>query len=417
MSEDTFLTIVLIALLIISAFFSGSETAIIGSRRVSLHDMRDKGSRSAGQVLKLLNDPGTLLGTILVGNNLVNVAAAAIGATLFGPAAATLIVTAALLLIGEVPPKTMAAMQPERLARLSAYPITLFTYVFRPVVWLTNTFTDLLLLPFTNKFGHRRRFFSRDELRAALDISQDAGELEPGEAQIIQEVLDLEKVKIKELMIPLDQVAYLFSDWDLESVMAEIRSRRFTRYPVLDPRTRKPIGFLHIKDLLVRGGKSRPWRTLLQPMLQRDEDMFADDLLRDMQIARMHMVAAIDKNKHVIGFVTMERVLEEIVGEIADEHDLEADPIRTLGDGVYQVRADLEIADISRILNIDIPVDDPELSVREVYQTSSRNLPTSGLKLGRVLLRPSKHAYIVQVLPEPENGDEVNGEQRQAQPA
>ncbi len=394
----------LLALLFLSAFFSGSETALIGARRVRLQAEAERGSKTAALALKLLEKPGSLLGTILVGNNLVNVAAAAIGATLLGPVKATLVITLLLLLFGEIPPKTIAALWPEKMVRLVAYPVFIAKILLRPLAWITETISDIMIYPLTRKLKPRRSVYSEDELQTALDQSQHAGELEPGEAVMAQEILDLDETTIREIMIPLEDAAFLERDWSLERILEEIRRTRFTRYPVYLSGTQHPCGIIHIKDLMIHKNVKR-WQNLIRILPLRPATMNADDLLRDMQIARFHMAAVTDPDKRVIGFVTMETILEEIVGEIADEHDREADPIRNVELGIYCVRGDLEVADVSRILNVELPAEDPEQTIEDFYRGSIGSSPASGLQLGRTLIRHGKTGYIITLFEEMENGN------------
>ncbi len=393
--------LILGGLLLVSAFFSGSETAIIGSSRVALTTLAEKGHGAARIALKMLDNPSSLLGTILVGNNLVNVAAAAIGAAILGPFWATIIITLLLLLIGEVPPKTVAAQWPERVTLIVSYPIWIIKIILTPLVWMVSTLTDLMLLPFLRRMGPAKEFYSRDEIRTALDQSHLGGELEPGEAQMVQEILDLPKMKIHEIMIPAHEAATIETDWSMDQLLEQIRRSRFSRYPVYRPHSHRLDGMLHIKDLLL-GEPDRRWQSYIRTMPRRSRDMDADDLLRDMQIARYHMAAVTGDNERVVGYVTMERILEEIVGEIADEHDREIDPVRTLAAGIYLIRRDLEVADVSRILNVDIPCDDPDNTIFELYRKLGGGRPASAVRLEQILLRPGKQGMVIQLFEEPE---------------
>jgi CBS domain containing-hemolysin-like protein len=414
MSEETASIILFAVLLLLSAFFSGSETAIIGSRRITLENLSEKGSSSARRVLKLLDDPGSLLGTILVGNNLVNVGAAVIAVNFLSPGVATIAVTLLLLLVGEIPPKTLAAQRPEAIARVAAYPISVVKILFWPIVWMTGLITNLMLLPFSKRLGPRRRFYSQDEIRIALDNSEDAGVLEPGQAQMAQEILDFTKVKIRDMMIPAKDAAILERDWPLDRVLATLRLRRFTRYPVYHPQTRRPFGMLHIKDLLLNGNNER-WQSMIRRLPFRSHNMEADDLLRDMQIARFHMAAVIDDESTVIGFITMERILEEIVGEIADEHDLETDPVKNIDEGIYRVRGDLEVADIERILNVDMDITDDEQTLDDLYRSMAQDQPISDIIVGPILMKPSKYGYLIQIVAHDGNGH-TNGNEKSGDP-
>lgn len=397
--------IALAALLVLSGFFSGSETAIIGSERITLSNLAKNGSRSARLVLKLLDDPKTLLGTILVGNNLVNVAAAAVGAVLLGPIWATIIITIALLLIGEIPPKTLAAQWPDKISRIVAYPIAALTILFRPIVWITNMTTSLLLWPLTRGKSERKESYSEDELQTALAESQNAGELEPGEARMAQEILELDTIPITDIMIPVDDAAIVREDWDFERVLDKIHKSRFTRYPVYGDNPDKPVGMLHIKDLLVHANIAH-WKRLVRPLPAKPDTIMADDLLREMQLARFHMAAIVNKTGEVVGFVTMESILEEIVGEIADEHDRELDPIRLIEEGTYSIRKDLEIADIARILNLDIDIEDAEQSISSLFVHSSHDYPTNEVRLGEdILIRNGKQGYVLHVINQPHESE------------
>lgn len=405
---DFFEIITLFGLLFLSAFFSGSETALIGSRKVKLEAESDKGNKLAGKALELLQDPGALLSTILVGNNLVNVAAAALVTSMIGPVYATLVVTVMLLVFGEIPPKTIAATWPEKMAVLVSYPIAVVHRLLSPFVWVITLITDIIMVPFSGKMGTKKRFFSREELLVALDHSQDAGELEPSEAQLMQEVIEFNAVKAKDIMIPVEEAAVLEYSWSIERVLEEIKQRRFTRYPVLKKNNGNNAKILHIKDLLV-SGNMKNWQGLLRPLPYRSQDMDADDLMRDMQILRYHMAALRDDEKNVVGYVTMEHLLEEIVGEIADEHDQEEDPVvRTIDPDVYRVRKDLQVSDIEQILNVDLDSENDKQTIEELYLAKRGDRTSSDIRIGAALIRPRKHGYMIEMLEKHDEDEEDN---------
>lgn len=385
----------LVALFACSAFFSAAETALIGSKRIYLQTLAEHGQRRAQMAVKLLKEPGDLLATLLVGNNVVNVAAATLGAVLFGPLKATILITLGLLFLGEIPPKTMAAHWPERLSLLFAYPVRFVQILFTPLVWLATHFTDLILWPFSRSLGGpSQRFFSREEIKTAIDESQDAGELEPGETIMVQEVLDLAKAKIGDLMLPLAEAACLRYEMTREEVLAELRLRRFSRYPLFKAGVTRPVGILHIKDLLFAPPNVR-WQSLKRSLPFKPASMDAADLLRDMQIARFHMAGVVDEEGKVTGFITLELLIEEIVGEITDEHEREKDPIKALDIGIYQVRADLAVNDVALLLNVDLEMDDPEMSIDAYFKKATGGVSASTLRIGDGMIRPGKNGYLV----------------------
>ncbi len=412
MSENDVLAYLgLLFLLLFSAFFSGSETALIGSRRLILTTQAQKGNRSAQRALDLIREPGSLLGTILVGNNLVNVAAAALGAYLWGPVTATVVITLLLLLIGEIPPKTLATYWPEKIAKTVSWPISQFKRLFWPLAWIAQSLTDLILRPLFKKVGPRRGYFSQDEISTALGLSQAEGELEPGEARMAQETLELDKTLLEEIMIPLKDTATLQKDWNLDRVEKEIRSSRFSRYPVYDHRGRPMKRMLHIKDLVLATHR-KYWYGLTRTLEVRPGTMPADDLLREMQIGRFHMCAVAQEDGSIVGYVTMESVLEEIVGEITDEHDKEDDPVKTQGENKYLVRGDLELADVQLILNIDLEADDPEQTLEDYYRERAGGRPFSYIVVGRSRIRASKKKFIVEIFEDEEALEEEIEEEK-----
>ena len=396
MSERDWLGYVaLMALFACSAFFSAAETALLSSKRVHLQALAEHEHRSARMALKLLEHPGNLLATLLVGNNVVNVAAATLGAVMFGPLKATVIITLAVLFIGEIPPKTMAAHWPERLSLFFAYPVRVMQILLTPLVWLASRFTDLILWPFSKRLGvPSQRFFSREEIKTAIDESQDAGELEPGETRMAQEALDLAKAKIGDLMLPSAEAACLRYEMSRAEVMAELRLRRFSRYPLFKKGVARPVGILHIKDLLLANPEV-PWQSLKRSLPFRLATMDAADLLRDMQILRFHMAAVVDEAGSVVGFITLERLIEEIVGEITDEHERESDPIQALDIGTFQVRSDLAVRDVALLLNVDLETDEPDLSIDSYFRKVTGGVSASTLRIGDGMIRPGKNGYLV----------------------
>jgi putative hemolysin len=384
--------VILVALIILSAFFSGSETALIGSGRIKLNHMAEKGSRGARRALALLRDPGDLLATILVGNNLVNVMAAAVATVLVGPVYATVMVTLLLLIFAEITPKTLAAYRPERYAVGVSGSIQLFGLLFRPVVWLTSSVTDLLLWPILGGQQIRERRMSRQELITAIKLGARDGELEPSETRMTHEVLSLKDTPVSSIMIPLQEVDGIDESASLDEVLTEVARTENTRYPVLRGELSEMVGMLLVKDLLIhRQGAEENWRKYVRPLNRCRKDLEADELLRDMQIQRSHMTAVEDASGNIIGIVTMEDVLEEIVGEIQDEHDdEEGDLIREFSPGRYVVQGDMEVDDMCKVINADLGQTDQHITLRKWFEKHSARAggQPRRLKVGSVRVIP-----------------------------
>jgi putative hemolysin len=380
--------IALAALIILSAFFSGSETALIGSGRVKLAHMAEKRKLGAKRALELVEKPGELLATILVGNNLVNVMAAAVATVLMGPVYATILVTLLLLIFAEVTPKTLAAHQPERFATRVAAPVQLFGYLFRPVVWVTTGVTDLFLWPLLGGKRLRERRLSRQELLVAIRLGARDGELEPSESRMTREVLALKDTPVSRIMIPLENVEGIPESADYAELMREVARSGNTRYPVYRNDLSDPIGLLLVKDLLFyREGAEENWRQYVRPLMRCSANLEADELLRDMQIQRSHMAAVEDSEGTLIGIVTMEDVLEEIVGEIQDEYDDdEVELIREVNPGRFLVHGKVEVDDLCKVINADLGHKDQHVTLSQWFEKMCKTecSTTRRLKVGRV---------------------------------
>jgi len=343
-------------LVVLSAFFSGSETALIGSGRIKLNMLAEKGSRGAKRALKLLRDPGDLLATILVGNNLVNVMAAAVATVLLGPVYATILVTLLLLIFAEITPKTLAAYQPEKYAVRVSAAVKAFGLVFKPVAFLTSGIADLLLWPVLGGKQTKEMRMSRQELLTAIRLGARDGELEPSETRMTREILALKDKPVGRIMIPIEDVEGISEAADFEQVMREFVETENTRYPIYRGELREMIGLLLVKDLLAHlDGARENWRKYVRPLMRCRADLEADELLRDMQIRHSHMAAVEDGRGEIIGIVTMEDVLEEIVGEIQDEYDDdEGQLIREHNPGRYMVHGKVEVDDLCKVINVDL---------------------------------------------------------------
>jgi putative hemolysin len=381
-----------VGLIVLSAFFSLSETALIASGRIKLSYAAEKGDRGAKRAHDLLEKPAALLATILVGNNLVNVMAAATATEIVGPVYTTVFMTLILVIFGEITPKTLAVHHPELLAARVARPITFFVHLFKPVVWVVNGVIAVLLWPVTRGTRGLERKFSRQELIAAIRLGAREGALEPGEARVTREILALKDVPVRRIMIPLDEVDAIDESSTYEEVMREISQSENTRYPVYRNQPAEMVGLLLAKDLLVhREGAEENWRWYVRPLLRCKSDLEADELLRDMQIRHSHLAAVSDESGRAVGIVTMEDILEEIVGDIQDEYDTEETTlIREQSPGRYMVHGCIEVDDLCKVINIDLGHVDQHVTLAEWFDKRSRAEPAKvrRLKVGTARIMP-----------------------------
>lgn len=392
--EDSWVwsAVALASLIILSAFFSGSETALVGSGRIKLNHLAEGGNRGARRALELIRRPGELLSVILVGNNLVNVMAAAVATVLMGPVYATVVVTFLLLIFSEITPKTLAAHQPERFAIRVAGAVQIFGWLFKPVVWVTNGITDLFLWPVLGGQRIKERRMSRQELLTAIRLGARDGELEPSETRMTREVLALKDTHVSALMIPLDEVDGIPESAAYEDVIRAVATSENTRYPVYRNHLGEMIGMLLVKDLLVHWqGAQENWRKYVRPIMRCRDSLEADELLRDMQIQRSHLAAVENEEGQVVGIVTMEDVLEEIVGEIQDEHDDdEVELVREASPGRYTVQGSVEVDDLCKVINVDLGQTDQHVTLAQWFtrRCGTDCGSTRRLKVGPVRVIP-----------------------------
>jgi len=375
-------------LIALSAFFSSSETALIGSGRVKLTHLADENDRGAARALHMIKEPGTVLATILVGNNLVNVMAAALATVLLGPVWATVVMTLLLLVFAEITPKTLAAMAPERFAARVAAPVQLIGYVLKPLTWTVSLMTDALLRPILGPKLDADRKLSRKELLTAIRIGARDGELEPSETRMTREVLKLKDTHIQDIMIPLSQVEAIGETSSYKKVLGTLARATNTRYPVYRETLDDMVGMLLVKDLLVHWETAQEnWRRHVRPLMRTWTRLEADELLRDMQIQGQHMAAVENDDGRIVGIVTMEDILEEIVGEIQDEMDEdEMDLMREVSPGRYVVHGDMEVDDLCKVINIDLGGSDQEVTLAAWFEKRCRaiSMVKRRVKIGNI---------------------------------
>ena len=390
----------LVSLLILSAFFSSAETAITASRRLKLSHQAELGLRGADQALHLLERPGPVLATILVGNNLVNVAAAAVATVIWGPFWATVIVTLVLLVFAEVTPKTLAAAVPEEWARRVAAPVRLFGWVLKPLTWTVTMITDLLFLLVLGPGRTRRPGLTRQEFLTALRIGAREGELEPAETRMARELLALKDLPVGEIMVPIESVVSVDEAASWEEVFALVARSGHTRYPVYRGDPAQPVGVLLVRELLERYEQvPENWRRFVRELKLVPATLEADELMRDMQIQRFHMAAVQDEVGRVLGIVTMEDILEEIVGEIDHELDNQGGTIREVSPGRYLVDGTVEVDDLCKVINIDLGNTDQHLPLGRWFggRCHAKTVAQRRLKVGssRIIHRGGDHFEIL----------------------
>lgn len=360
---------ILCACLLMSAFFSGSETGMMSINRYRLRHLRKK-NRGARIASALLARPDRLLGLILIGNNLVNILASAIATVIAlrlwgdaGIAIATAVTTVAVLIFGEVTPKTLAALHPERFAFPAAYILNVLHYLFYPAVWSINQVSNgLLRLLGVRTDLHADDVLSSEELRT---IVGEAGPMiPPRHKRMLLNILDLEEITVDDIMVPRQEIFAIDLDDDDETILSALRNSKFTRVVLYQEDIGNMIGTLHLRTMgsFIKGDKLD--REAMQAAASEayfiPEGTPLNTQLLNFQNLKRRLGIVVDEYGSVCGLVTIEDILEEIVGEFTSNIGHLLSDISPQPDGSYTIDGGTSIRDINRTLNWDLPVDGPK---------------------------------------------------------
>lgn len=358
-------------LLLLSGFFSGSETAMMALNRYRLKHLRKK-NRGARRAYKLLKRPDRLIGIILIGNNMVNILASAIATVIAirlygdaGIAIATLLLTLAVLIFSEVTPKTLAALHPEAIAFKVSHILRPLLALFYPFVWLVNHFSNgLLRIMGVNPAIKTSDSLSRDELRIVVD---ESGEHLPEHQDMLINILDLETMTVNDIMVPRNELIGLDLELELDALLDVIINSGYTRLPVYEGDINNVVGILHMKRVsrLLREGsealtKEAIKRFAVEPYFVPESTPLNKQLF-NFRHARRRIGLVVDEYGEIHGMVTLEDILEEIVGDFTTNQDEESDQEIIREDkNCYLIDGAATIREINKATGWDLPVDGPK---------------------------------------------------------
>jgi Mg2+/Co2+ transporter CorB len=363
------LFIVLGVLLLFSAFFSGSETALMALNRYRLRHLANKGHRGAHLAQKLLSKPDRLIGLILLGNNIVNLLAsplaAYLGYRLYGDAGvlpATILFIAAVLIFAEVTPKTLAALHSEKFAFPAAYVYTPMQYIAYPFVFFLNSITNTLLKVFGVSLENQAlNSLSADELRTVV---KEAGGLIPSKHQnMLISILDLESIKVEDIMIPRNEVQGVDISEDWDDIRSQIVNAPFTRMPVYEENLDNIIGFIHLRKIFPRIVQNE--MTLEELRAESRAPYFIPEStslnrqLLNFQHEKRRIGLVVDEYGDIQGLVTLEDLLEEIVGEFTNDPATYNTDIHPQDDGSYVIDASTHVRDVNKTLKLTLNTNGP----------------------------------------------------------
>ncbi len=349
-------------LLVLSAFFSASETAYSSASKIRLRTMHADGDKRAGKALRLLDRYDDLLSTVLIGNNIVNIVMTTLTTMLFiyliagnEPVAnvvSTVVTTVVVLIFGEITPKTLARQYPEGAAKLF-YPILVFFYyLLYPLNLLFKGWKFLLIKIF--KLG-KTKSITEEELVTIVETAESEGELDVHESRLIKNAIEFDDLEIKDIMVPRVNVTAIEDITTAAEVAAIFRDSGYSRLPVYHESMDSVIGVLNDKDfnLCYYKTKSVDWHSAIKSAVSVAPTMKISVVLRMLQRAKMHMAVVVDEFGGTAGIVTLEDILEELVGEIWDEHDEVEEAFRQVSEDEYLVNGHANLANILEGLGVE----------------------------------------------------------------
>ncbi len=361
-SSDATRLIILFILLLLSAFFSSAETALTTVNKIRMRTLAEEGSKRARTVLAITDDSGKMLSAILIGNNIVNLSAASLTTSLaysFGGsmvAIASGILTILILLFGEITPKTMATIHSEKMSLVYAPVISMFMKIMTPAIFIINGLSIGVLFLLRVDPNAKNNVMTETELRTIVDVSHEDGVIESDEREMINNVFDLGDARAKDVMVPRVHVTFA----DINSTYGELidifREDKFTRLPVFKDTTDNVVGTINMKDLLLYDNtKGFHIQDILREAYFTYEYKNISELLVEMRKASFNIAIVLDEYGETAGLITLEDILEEIVGEIHDEYDEnEEDFIQEIDEREYIVEGSTNLDDLNDRLDLDL---------------------------------------------------------------
>ena len=378
------LWVTLVILVAFSAFFSASETAFSSLNQIRLKSRADDGDRTAARVLAMSEQYDKLLSTILIGNNIVNIAAASIGTIIFtkmlgaerGATVSTMVLTIVVLIFGEVTPKSLAKEMPETIATAVAPALSLLMLVFTPLTWLFSQWKRLL-----NHFVHSSESdtITEGELMTMVSEAENDGELTDRESELIRSAIEFDDVEVEEILTPRVDVVAVADDISLEELAQTFAESGYSRLPVYHGTIDNIIGVVHEKDFYIaRLKKATKIDDLVAPTLYTTGSTQISQLLRTLREQHHHMAVVVDEYGGTEGIITLEDILEELVGEIWDEHDEVTEDFRKQSDGSWLVSGSASVDDLFETLDLPEDEDIDSNTVNGLVQEKTCHLPKVG---------------------------------------
>ncbi len=374
----------LVILVTLSAFFSASETAFSALNPIRLKSRADGGDIRATRVLHIVEQYDNLLSTILIGNNIVNIAASSLATVFFtnwlggvyGPTVSTVVLTVVILIFGEITPKSLAKEMPETFAFAFAPVLQVLVFVFRPINFLFSSWKKLL-----QRFFHSNESdaITEGELVTMVSEAEKDGALTDQESELIRSAIEFDDVEVQDVLTPRVDVVAVPDDISVLELGEIFAENGYSRLPVYHNTIDNVIGVVHEKDYFtaLRSGLVNLDK-LVSPVIYTTKSTQISHLLRTLRENKQHLAIVVDEYGGTSGIITLEDILEELVGEIWDEHDDAVEQIRLQSDGTYLISGDASIEDVEEDLSIGEPEENDSVTVSGLVQEKLGRLPKVG---------------------------------------
>ena len=355
--------IVLIILLVLSGFFSMSETALMALSKIRIRHMVEDGVKGAKLVEKLTQDPNKLLGAILIGNNIVNILASSLATTLFvnafgasGVGIATAVMTVLVLIFGEITPKSIAKQKSEQVALKVSKPISIIVKLFKPFIGIFTFISSGFIRLLGGNPKASEPFITEEELRTMVGVSEEEGVLEDVEKEMIFNVFDFADSQAKDVMVQRVNIVAVDSDATYEEVLDVIKKEQFSRIPVYNQTIDDIIGMLYVKDLIIAGQNKDDFKVIdyMREPYYTFEFKKIKELFNEMKKTRNHISVVLDEYGGTVGIVTIEDLIEEVFGDIEDEYDDYNNEIEVIKEDEYVVDGSSKLDDISELIGVNM---------------------------------------------------------------
>lgn len=368
--------VVLVILIMLSAFFSSAETAFMTVNKIRIRNFEEEGRRNAAKIRRLVENPQKLLSAVLIGNNIVNLSASSLmtiaitrlltnlgmgNQVATGVSITTGVLTLIILIFGEVTPKNLATRRAEKLCFLYVHPIYALTILFTPIAFIINSISNGLMFMLGMRKDEQENTMTESELRTIINVSHEEGIIENDEKEMISNVVDFGDSMAKDVMIPRIDVAFVPASASYQEVFDIFKREMYSRMPVYDESKDDIIGILNLKDFFTYEGKPEDFRIddyLRKPFFTYEYQK-TSELLVQMKTESFNFAVVLDEYGATSGIITLEDLLEEIVGEIRDEYDVdEEDEIVQIRDGEFMVDGGTKLDDINETFGCHIESDD-----------------------------------------------------------